>query len=115
MTDEEKLVKLREAVGLVTEAIANMQKAKKLFKKCGIELCGDLNFNEVDPWTGGCNIQIFKGINKFEKLIGASAYFRDDIITEKTDTSRKYLDYKGIVFLQLGHEITARQAKFTFK
>lgn len=115
MTDEEKLIKLREAAALIAEAIKDMQKARKLFKKCGIEFCGGLKFDELEPWSNDCNLQIYKGIDKFAKLIGAKAYFKESIISEELDTSRKYLDYKGLVFVQLGHEKTSSRAKFTFR
>ena len=115
MADEEKLIKLREAAALIAEAIKDMQKARKLFKKCGIEFCGGLDFNHINPWDIGAHLQIYKGINKFEKLIGAKAYLKEDIITGKPDTSRKYLDYKGLVFVQLGQERTSSRAKFTFR
>lgn len=107
MADIDKKALIDEGCNLLNEAFAEMRKARELFKKCGIELCGNVDISDIKSWSCGTNIQIFSGISKFEKIIGASGYFRNDYITGKPDTSRKYLDYKNLVFLQLGKEKTS--------
>ena len=115
MADIDKKALIDEGCNLLNEAIAEIRKAQKLFKKCGIEFCDNVDISDIKSWNSGRNIQIFSGISKFEKIIGASGYFRNDYITGKPDTSQKYLDYKNLVFLQLGEERTSRQAKFHFR
>ena len=115
MADIDKKAFIDEACNLLNEAISEIRKAEKLFKKCGIEFCDSIDIGDCPEWGNNSNIQIYRGINKFEKIIGAKGYFRNDYITEKPDTSRKYLDYKGLVFLQLGDEKVSRQAKFHFR
>ena len=115
MADIDKKALIDEGCNLLNEAIAEMRKAQELFKKCGIELCDNVDISDIKSCNSGANIQIFSGISKFEKIIGVSGYFRNDYITGKPDTSRKYLDYKNLVFLQLGKEKTSRQAKFYFR
>ena len=115
MADIDKKALIDEGCNLLNEAIAEMRKAQELFKKCGIELCDNVDISDIKSWSCGTNIQIFSGISKFEKIIRASGYFRNDYITGKPDTSRKYLDYKNLVFLQLGKEKTSQQAKFYFR
>ena len=111
----DKKALIDEGCNLLNEAIAEMRKAQELFKKCGIELCDNVDISDIKSCNSGANIQIFSGISKFEKIIGASGYFRNDCITGKPDISLKYLDYKNLVFLQLGKEKTSRQAKFYFR
>ena len=115
MADIDKKALIDEGCNILNEAIAEIRKAQKLFKKCGIEFCDNLDIGDCPEWGNNSNMQIYRGINKFEKIIGAKGHFRNDYITKKPDTSRKYLNYKGIVFLQIGDEKTSRQAKFTFK
>ena len=115
MAEIDKKACIDEACELLNKAISEIRKAEKLFKKCGIEFCDSIDIGDCSEWSNNSNIQIYRGINKFEKIIGAKGHFRNDYITKKLDTSRKYLNYKGIVFLQLGDEKTSRQAKFTFK
>lgn len=115
MDEIDKKAFIDEACDLLNKAISEICKAKKLFKKCGIEFCDSIDIGDCPEWGNNSNIQIYRGINKFEKIIGAKGYFRNDYITEKPDTSRKYLNYKGIVFLQIGDEKVSRQAKFTFR
>ena len=115
MADIDKKALIDEGCNLLNEAIAEIRKAQKLFKKCGIEFCDNVDISDIKSWSCGGNIQIFSGISKFEKIVGASGCFRNDYITGKPDTSRKYLDYKNLVFLQLGEERTSRQVKFHFR
>ena len=115
MADIDKKALIDEGCNILNEAIAEIRKAQKLFKKCGIEFCDTVNVSDFESWSSGGNIQIFSGISKFEKIIGVRGCFRNDYITGKPDTSRKYLDYKNLVFLQLGEEGTSRQAKFHFR
>ena len=115
MAEIDKKAFIDEACNLLNEAISEFRKAEKLFKKCGIEFCNSIDIRDCPEWGNNSNIQIYRGINKFEKIIGAKGYFRNDYITEKPATSRKYLDYKGLVFLQLGDEKVSRQAKFHFR
>ena len=115
MADIDKKALIDEGCNLLNEAIAEIRKAQKLFKKCGIEFCDNVDISDIKSWNSGANIQIFSGISKFEKIIGASGYFRNDCSTGKPDISQKYLDYKNLVFLQLGKEKTSRQAKFYFR
>ena len=115
MADIDKKALIDEGCNLLNEAIAEIRKAQKLFKKCGIEFCDNVDISDIESWRCMGNIQIFSGISKFEKIIGASGYFRNDCITGKPDISRKYLDYKNLVFLQLGKEKTSRQAEFYFR
>ena len=118
MADVDKKALIDEGCNLLNEAIAEMRKAQELFKKCGIELCDIVDIvdiSDIKSWRCVGNIQIFSGISKFEKIIGASGYFRNDCITGKPDISQKYLDYKNLVFLQLGKEKTGRQAEFYFR
>ena len=115
MADIDKKALIDEGCNLLNEAIAEIRKAQKLFKKCGIEFCDNVDISDIESWNSGANIQIFSGISKFEKIIGASGYFRNDYSTGKPNISRKYLDYKNLVFLQLGKEKTSRQAKFYFR
>ena len=115
MADIDKKALIDEGCNLLNEAIAEIRKAQELFKKCGIEFCDNVDISDIKSWSKGTNIQIFSGISKFEKIIGASGYFRNDYITGEPETSRKYLDYKNLVFLQLGKEKTSRQAKFYFR
>ena len=115
MADIDKKALIDEGCNILNEAIAEIRKAQKLFKKCGIEFCDIVNVSDFESRSSGGNIQIFSGISKFEKIIGARGCFRNDYITGKPDTSQKYLDYKNLVFLQLGEERTSRQAKFHFR
>ena len=115
MADIYKKALIDEGCNLLNEAIAEMRKAQELFKKCGIEFCDNVDISDIKSCNSGANIQIFSGISKFEKIIGASGYFRNDCITGKPEISLKYLDYKNLVFLQLGKEKTSRQAKFYFR
>lgn len=97
MTETEKREILNEAIESVKTARNAMQKAEKLLKKIGIELCEGLYFSN----SRSRDIHLFKGLPKIEKLTGTKAEFEkswDSII----DKSTKELSYSGVKMIQVG-------------
>lgn len=115
-TDEEKRLMIDEACDLFNDALEKIKKARRLLHLCGIETCDSFNVDKVESWNpSDCNVHLYTGIGKFEKITGVTGYHKNDFITEKPDKSRKTIDYKGLTFLQLGREVTSTQAKFTYR
>ena len=102
MTDNDKLAAFETAISLMLEAQERLFDAEKLFHKCGIELCDTFSWGdatkELSCFT---NVQIHKGIGKFEKLSGTPGYFINNYTTGKEDKSRRYAEYNGLKFVQL--------------
>lgn len=104
MADIDKKALIDEGCNLLNEAIAEMRKAQKLFKKCGIELCDTFSWGDAaKERCSFTNAQIHNGIKNFEKLSGTSGYFINDFTTGKEDKSRRYAEYNGLKFVQLMH------------
>lgn len=105
MTDNDKLVAFETAISLMLEAQERLSDAAELFNKCGIELCDTFSWGDAaKKWCSFTNAQILKGIKNFEKLSGTSGYFINDCTTCKEDESRRYAEYNGLKFVQLGHD-----------
>lgn len=113
MTDNDKLVAFETAISLMLEAQERLSDAEKLFHKCGIEVCDAFSWgNPAKELPCFTNAHIYKGINKFEKLSGVPGYFDNDYITGREDKSRRYAEYKGLKFVQLGHIKSQTMAKY---
>ncbi len=115
-TNEEKLKMLIEACDLLNEASETITKAKKLLHLCGIDMCQGFNEEPYEKkWGVYSNMQIYRGIKKFENITGISKFYEKDDLSGKEDTSRAYIDYRGLRFVQLGDERTSKTCKFTFR
>ena len=116
-TVEEKRQMVDDACKLFTDAIEKIREAKRLLHLCGIECCDSLNVDEIQGFNPyACNVQLFSGIKKMSGIIGTEPEFRHTYYGEsKVDTSRCYIQYGGITFLQIGNERTSTTAKFTFR
>ena len=68
-SQREEILMINEACKLYSEAIEKIVEAKALFKACGIVACqgisDDATLSDEDV---GCNVQIYKGINKLSHL-----------------------------------------------
>lgn len=113
MTDNDKLTAFETAIGLMLEAQERLSDAEKLLHKCGIEVCDTFSWGdaakELPCFT---NAQIHKGIKNFEKLSGVPGYFANDYITGREDKSRRYAEYNGLKFVQLGDPKKTESYKF---
>lgn len=115
-TNEEKVQMINDACVLLNEALETIRNVRKMFHLCGIELCDAFESEPIPGWRStGSNVQIYKGIKKFETLTETNGYFPCNIIGDGEDTSRRMVKYKNIVFLQVGEERTSTKAKFTFR
>ena len=47
MADIDKKALIDEGCNLLNEAIAEIRKAQKLFKKCGIEFCDNVDISDI--------------------------------------------------------------------
>lgn len=116
MTDNSKRIAFETAISLMLEAQERLSDAEKLFYKCGIEICNAFSWGnpakEIPCFT---NAHIYKGINKFEKLSGVPGYFANDYITGREDKSRRYAEYNGLKFVQLGHVKSQTMAKYGYR
>ena len=78
-SQREEILMINEACKLYSEAIEKIVEAKALFKACGIVACqgisDDATLSDEDV---GCNIQIYKGINKLSHLTATSLYPRNN-------------------------------------
>ena len=116
MNNEKKKKLVDEACDLFNDAIEKVTKAKKMLKKCGIEFC-----NGIDEDASFCyvasNLHMSKGIDKFSDITEEKPYFLKDILNiRKIDRSRKYIKYKGLVFIQLANEIDHSDSfNYTFR
>lgn len=116
MTDNDKLVAFETAISLMLEAQERLSDAEKLFHKCGIEICDDFSCgNAAEKLPTFTNAQIYSGIKNFEKLSGNSGYFADVYLTGKEDKSRRYVEYNGLKFVQLGHVKSQTMAKYGYR
>lgn len=116
MTDNEKLVAFETAISLMLEAQERLSDAEKLFHKCGIEVCDAFSCGDAaKEQFNFTNAQIYRGINKFEKLSGVPGYFINDWTIGKEDKSRRYVEYKGLKFVQLGHVKSQTMAKYGYR
>lgn len=116
MTDNDKLVAFETAISLMLEAQERLSDSIELFHKCEIEVCdafscGDMG-EEMPCFT---NAQIYSGIKKFEELSGVSGYFANDYITGREDKSRRYAEYNGLKFVQLGYVKPQTMAKYGYR
>ena len=100
ITAEEKLNMINSACKLFADAEYRIRLAKKLFRVCGIECCKGYD-ESISKRPYERNVQIYKGINKLEEIIGEKAHFHKDITTGELDEGISYIEHKGIVFLQL--------------
>lgn len=116
MTDNDKLVAFETAISLMLEAQERLRDAEKLFHKCGIEICDTFSWEDATK-EQPCftNAQIYSGIKGFEKLSGISGYFNDDYTTGKEDKSRRYVEYNGLKFVQLGHVKSQTMAEYGYR
>lgn len=116
MTDNEKLAAFETAISLMLEAQERLSDAEKLFHKCGIEICNAFSWGDMgEEMPCFTNAHIYKGINKFEKLSGVPGYFINDWTIGKEDKSRRYVEYKGLKFVQLGHIKPQTMAKYGYR
>lgn len=116
MTDNDKLAAFETAINLMLEAQERLSDAAELFHKCGIELCDTFSWCDVtEKLPSFTNAQIHKGIKKFEKLSGVPGYFINDYTTGKEDKSRRYVECKGLKFVQLGHVKSQTMAKYGYR
>ena len=116
MTDTDKQMAFETAISLMLEAQERLSDAEKLFYKCGIEVCDAFSCGDAaKELFNFTNAQIYKGINKFEKLSGVPGYFANDYITGKEDKSRRYVEYKGLKFVQCGHVKSQTMAKYGYR
>lgn len=115
-TDEEKLAMIDEACDLMTEAKEKLIQAKKLLHLCGVDCC-DTFYTDTAFGNWSHNVLLASGIKTLEKITPVSAYFRNDYIDERiVDRSTLYIDYRGILFSQLGNERKSTQVKkYTFR
>lgn len=97
MTNDEKIAQIYSACGLIKDAQKRLQEADEILRKCGVQMCSMISFDA--PFDD--SVQLFSGIAKLEKIIGAKAYFQESYITSKTDKSRKFLDFNGVTFMQI--------------
>ena len=105
MNDNDKLVAFETAINLMLEAQERLSDAAELFRKCGIELCDTFSWGDAaKERCSFSNAQIHEGIKNFEKLSGTPGYFINDYTTGKEDKSRRYAEYNGLKFVQLGHD-----------
>lgn len=113
MTNTDKQIAFERAISLMHEAQEQLCDAEKLFKKCGIEICPVFRWeNFVERLPSFTHGQIGRGIKKFEELSGIPGYFGDDALTEKEDKSRRYVEYSGLRFVQVGEAKTQTQYKY---
>lgn len=74
----EEILMIDEACKLYSEAIEKIVKARALFNACGIVPCSGISADEtLSDEDIGCNVQIYKGINKLSHLTAASLYSRN--------------------------------------
>ena len=112
MNDNDKIVAFETAISLMLEAQERLSDAAELFHKCGIELCDTFSWGDAaKERCSFSNAQIHNGIKKFEKLSGTPGYFINDFTTDKDDKSRRYAEYDGLKFVQLGHDKYQTMAK----
>lgn len=112
-TVEEKQQMIVEACEMFKEASALIKKAQWNFHLCGIETCDSFRSEDVKEWeSGSCNVQIFKGIQKFAKIVNVETYFNKDCITEKHNKSRMLVNYGDLVFLQVADRC---QCKYKYR
>lgn len=110
LTNEEKKILIDEACDLFSEAAERINKAEKLLKKCGIEICGGFDAEKVpDHELHSRNCHIYAGIQKMSEAVGVKTHIRGK------DKSTLYLKYKDLVFLQIARERTEENLKFTFR
>lgn len=100
MTETEKREILNEAVECIKFAQVNMQKAEKLLKKIGIELCEGLYFSN----SRSRDIHLYRGLPKIEKITETEAKFAKSW-DGKIDKSVKELEYRGVKMIQCGDEV----------
>lgn len=95
----EEILIINEACKLYSEAIEKIVKAKALFKTCGIMACqgisDDATLSDEDV---GCNVQIYKGINKLSHLTATSLHSRN--INDPEDKAVK-MKLGNLYFLQV--------------
>lgn len=116
MTDNDKQIAFETAISLMLEAQERLSDAEKLFHKCGIEICDAFSWGNMgEEMPCFTNAHIYKGINKFEKLSGVPGYFINDWTIGKEDKSRRYVEYKGLKFVQLGHIKPQTMAKYGYR
>lgn len=98
-SQREEILMINEACKLYSEAIEKIVQAKALFKACGIVACqgisDDATLSDEDV---GCNVQIYKGINKLSHLTATSLYSRN--INDPEDKSVK-MKLGNLYFLQV--------------
>ena len=116
MIDTDKQMAFETAISLMLEANERLTDAIELFHKCGIEVCDAFSCGDAAK-EQFCftNAQIYKGINKFEKLSGVPGYFANDYLTGREDKSRRYAEYNGLKFVQLGLVKSQTMAKYGYR
>ena len=116
-TLEEEKTMVDAACSLFNEAIEKANAAKSIFKKLGFEICDSIDIQTpANKYSNvGSNIQLTKGITKLGNITGEKPYFVKEIIGRKFDRSRKYVNYKNLIFLQLGYEVTNTDVEFSFE
>ena len=103
-TNAEKNYALNEACALINEARIMMKKAMRLLNDvCGIDICDHLCSQDVKSYEKYANnIQIYSGISKLESISGESGAHPIDEFTGERDLKHKYIEYKGLRFVQVG-------------
>lgn len=100
MTEIAKQEILNEAVECIKVAQVNMQKAEKLLKKLGIELCEGLYFSDFRSR----DIYLYRGLPKIEKITETEAKFAKSW-DGRIDKSIKELEYQGVKMIQCGDAV----------
>lgn len=100
MTEKQEI--LNEAVECIKFARESMQKAEKLLKKLGIELCEGLYFSD----SRSRDIHLYRGLPKIEKITETKAEFAKSW-DGRIDKSVKELEYNGVKMIQCGDGVLA--------
>lgn len=98
-SQREEILMINEAYKLYSEAIEKITEAKALFKACGIMACAGISDDAtLSNEDVGCNVQIYKGINKLSHLTATSLYSRN--INDPEDKAVK-MKLGNLYFLQV--------------
>lgn len=98
-SQREEILIINEACKLYSEAIEKIVKAKALFKTCGILACAGISDDAaLSDKDVGCNVQIYKGINKLSHLTATSLHSRN--INDPEDKAVK-MKLGNLYFLQV--------------
>ena len=98
-SQREEILMINEACKLYSEAIEKIVEAKALFKACGIVACQGISDDAaLSDEDVGCNVHIYKVINKLSHLTATSLY--PDNTNDPEDKSVK-MKLGNLYFLQV--------------